>query len=468
MINKVAIYVRVSTTNQAEEGYSIDEQKDKLKSYCVIKDWNIYEIYTDGGFSGSNTERPALEKLIKDAKSRKFDTVLVYKLDRLSRSQKDTLYLIEDVFLKHDISFFSLQENFDTSSPFGKAMIGLLSVFAQLEREQIKERMQLGKVGRAKSGKAMAWITPPFGYDYNSTDGTLTLNPVQAPIVKIIFDEYISGVPIKKIADRLNEKGHIGKNTTWKPNSLRHLLKNSTYAGFTTFKGEEYEATSKAIIDRKTFQLAQMEVIKRRKETEKRTNNSRPYQSKYMLSGRLKCGHCGGRITLYVSKARKDGTKLLKYYCVNRKKSCESELYSLDHLEDIVTREIKKLQLDDEYLKSNFQQSESLFDKEALLEEIKKINNKIQKLNNLYISDLIDLKELKLKTETLKKDKKSIETQLEQTDEEKENEKKQQIIDKLLSVDFDAIDYERKKELVNMLIKKITVTKNEVNISWNI
>ena len=154
-INKVAIYVRVSTTNQAEEGYSIDEQKDKLKSYCQIKDWNVYKVYTDGGFSGSNTERPALEKLIKDAKNKKFDTVLVYKLDRLSRSQKDTLYLIEEVFIKNGIEFLSLQENFDTSTPFGKAMIGLLAVFAQLEREQIKERMQLGKLGRAKSGKSM-------------------------------------------------------------------------------------------------------------------------------------------------------------------------------------------------------------------------------------------------------------------------------------------------------------------------
>ena len=80
--HKVAIYVRVSTTSQADEGYSIDEQKAKLTSYCDIKDWNIYEIYTDGGFSGSNTERPALEQLIRDAKRKLFDTVLVYKLDR--------------------------------------------------------------------------------------------------------------------------------------------------------------------------------------------------------------------------------------------------------------------------------------------------------------------------------------------------------------------------------------------------
>ncbi|WP_306300491.1 recombinase family protein [Streptococcus sp. O1] len=87
-MNKVAIYVRVSTTSQAEEGYSIDEQVRKLKSYCDIKEWSVYDVYSDGGFSGASTNRPALERLINDAKKQEFDTVIVYKLDRLSRSQK--------------------------------------------------------------------------------------------------------------------------------------------------------------------------------------------------------------------------------------------------------------------------------------------------------------------------------------------------------------------------------------------
>src|SRR5699024_7512767 len=135
-------YVRVSTHDQAEEGYSIDEQIDKLKKYCEIMGWIVYDTYIDPGYSGSNIDRPGLKKLIRSAKQKNIDTVLSYKLDRLSRSQKDTLYLIEDVFIKHGVDFVSLNENFDTSTPFGKAMIGILSVFAQLEREQITERMQ--------------------------------------------------------------------------------------------------------------------------------------------------------------------------------------------------------------------------------------------------------------------------------------------------------------------------------------
>lgn len=136
-MKKVAIYVRVSTLEQAEEGYSVDEQINKLEKYSEIKEWSVYETYVDPGYTGSNIDRPGMQRLIADAKLKRFDAVLVYKLDRLSRSQKDTLHLIEDVFDKHNVSFVSLNENFDTSTPFGKAMIGILSVFAQLEREQI-------------------------------------------------------------------------------------------------------------------------------------------------------------------------------------------------------------------------------------------------------------------------------------------------------------------------------------------
>lgn len=238
--NKVAIYVRVSTTNQVEEGYSIDEQKDKLSSYCDIKDWNVYKVYTDGGFSGSNTDRPALESLIKDAKKRKFDTVLVYKLDRLSRSQKDTLYLIEDVFIKNGIEFLSLQENFDTSTPFGKAMIGLLSVFAQLEREQIKERMQLGKLGRAKAGKSMMWAITSYGYDYHRGTGDVTINPAQAVAVKFIFESYLSGRSITKLRDDLNEK--FPKEIDWSYRAVRAILDNPVYCGYNKYSGKSTRA----------------------------------------------------------------------------------------------------------------------------------------------------------------------------------------------------------------------------------
>ena len=149
-MKKVAIYVRVSTQEQAVEGYSISEQIDRLTKFSEAHSCKIYKVYTDPGFTGGIFVSVGLQKLFADCTQKRFDTVLVYKLDRLSRSQKDTLYIIEDLFLTNHVDFISMSENFDTSTPFGRAMIGILSVFAQLEREQIKERMAMGREGRAK------------------------------------------------------------------------------------------------------------------------------------------------------------------------------------------------------------------------------------------------------------------------------------------------------------------------------
>lgn len=141
---RAALYVRVSTDAQYEEGYSVDAQKEKLVQYCKLKDFSDYEFYIDGGWSGSNIDRPEMKRMIDDIVSHKVDSVIVYKLDRLSRSQKDTIFLLEDIFIPNNCSFISLNENFDTSTPYGKAMIGILSVFAQLERENIRERTRMG------------------------------------------------------------------------------------------------------------------------------------------------------------------------------------------------------------------------------------------------------------------------------------------------------------------------------------
>ena len=149
-----AIYIRVSTDIQAEEGYSIEAQKEQLTAYCVSKGIKNYDYYIDGGWSGSNIDRPEMQRLIKDVKDDKISHVIVYKLDRLSRSQKDTLYLIEDVFNPHNVDFVSLNESMDTSTPMGRLMLGILSAFAQLERENIAHRLNRGyKNYRDNGGK---------------------------------------------------------------------------------------------------------------------------------------------------------------------------------------------------------------------------------------------------------------------------------------------------------------------------
>lgn len=477
--NKVAIYVRVSTTNQAEEGYSIDEQKDKLTSYCDIKDWNIYEIYTDGGFSGSNTERPALEQLIRDAERKLFDTVLVYKLDRLSRSQKDTLFLIEDIFIKNGIEFLSLQENFDTSTPFGKAMIGLLSVFAQLEREQIKERMQLGKLGRAKAGKSMMWGRTSYGYDYQKETGSLIINPAQSLVVKYIFERYLDGRSITKLRDDLNER--YPKEISWNYRAVRGILSNPVYCGYNQYKGQLFPGEHEPIISEDVYKRTQEE-LKIRQRTAAEKTNPRPFQAKYMLSGLAQCGYCGAPLKLLMGMVRKDGTRFIRYEChqrhprktkgvtvYNNNVKCDSGFYEKDALENYVLTEISKLQDDTGYLDKIFSgDNAETIDRESYKKQIKELSKKLSRLNDLYIDDRITLEELQSKSAEFISMRATLETELENDPALRRDKRKADMRELLNAEKVFSMDYERQKILVRGIINKVQVMADKVVIRWKV
>lgn len=475
---KVAIYIRVSTTSQVEEGYSIDEQKDKLKSYCQIKDWNVYKVYTDGGFSGSNTERPALEKLIKDAKNKKFDTVLVYKLDRLSRSQKDTLYLIEEIFIKNGIEFLSLQENFDTSTPFGKAMIGLLAVFAQLEREQIKERMQLGKLGRAKSGKSMMWARTSYGYDYHRDTGAMTINELEAIAIRDIFESYLNGMSVTKIRDMLNDK--YPKTPNWHYRIVRGILANPVYCGYNQYKGHVFLGNHEPIITEEAFNKTQEE-LKIRQQTALEKFNPRPFRAKYMLSGIAQCGYCGAPLSITLGMIRKDGTRNIRYQCKNRfpratkgvtiyndNKKCDSGFYEKSDIEKYVIEQICKLQHDKKYVEELFADHGPSVDRVACQKQIDLLTNKISRLNDLYIDDRITLEELQTKSSEFSSQRAILEEELENDPALKRKNREAEMKKILKTDDILGMDYEHQKTIVRSLINKVRVTVDKIVIKWKI
>lgn len=284
---KVAGYVRVSTADQFEEGYSIPEQQDRIRKYCEAKGWTLAKIYTDGGYSGGKLERPAIQELIKDCK--KYDMVLVYKLDRLSRSQKDTLFLIEDVFKKNGVDFTSIQENFDTSTPFGMAMIGILSVFAQLEREQIRERMALGKQGKAKEGYWNSHVAP-VGYKYipgeGKEKGKLVIIEEEAKIVKDIYRMYLEGKSMRQISIYMSER-YSGRR--YNTNSLiSSILTNPVYYGMMRWDGEILQGNHDPIISKEEFDAAQ-------NIRNKGKGRNKGKQS-HLLTGIIYCAECGSRM----------------------------------------------------------------------------------------------------------------------------------------------------------------------------
>ena len=417
--------------------------------------------------------------MIKDAQNKLFDTVLVYKLDRLSRSQKDTLYLIEDIFLKNNIEFVSLLENFDTSTPFGRAVIGLLSVFAQLEREQIKERMQLGKLGRAKSGKSMMWAKTSYGYNYDKETGSMTVNEYEALAVKEIFTSYLAGMSITKLRDKIN--GEYPKQPAWSYRTIRGILANPVYCGLNQYKGQTFQGTHKAIISLDDFEQTQRELAKRQ-QTAKELSNPRPFQAKYMLSGLAQCGYCHAPLKVILGQKRKDGSRFKRYECYQRhprktkgvtvyndNKKCDSGYYDMELLEHYVLTRISQLQNDPEKIQELFSDDTSpAVDRQAIQKQIDSLTLKLSKLNDLYLDDRITLDELRSKSSDFIKQRTALEEEIKKASTDKQAGQRKKI-EKLLDASsvFD-MSYDNQKVIVRELIDKVQVTSDKIVIRWKI
>ena len=479
MIRKVAIYARVSTTNQAEEGYSIDGQIDSLEKYCEAMGWDVYNKYIDAGFSGGSLKRPEMANLINDVKKGLFDTVLVYKLDRLSRNVRDTLYLIKDVFNINKINFVSIQENIDTSSAMGTLFLTLLSAIAEFEREQIKERMQLGKLGRAKAGKSMMWGRTSYGYDYQKETGSLIINPAQSLVVKYIFERYLDGRSITKLRDDLNER--YPKEISWNYRAVRGILSNPVYCGYNQYKGQLFPGEHEPIISEDVYKRTQEE-LKIRQRTAAEKTNPRPFQAKYMLSGLAQCGYCGAPLKLLMGMVRKDGTRFIRYEChqrhprktkgvtvYNNNVKCDSGFYEKDALENYVLTEISKLQDDTGYLDKIFSgDNAETIDRESYKKQIKELSKKLSRLNDLYIDDRITLEELQSKSAEFISMRATLETELENDPALRRDKRKADMRELLNAEKVFSMDYERQKILVRGIINKVQVMADKVVIRWKV
>lgn len=317
----VASYIRVSTDEQAEQGISLAAQKNRIAAYCQAQGWSLRDCYCDDGWSGKDLNRPAMRKLIEDAKLGKFDHIIVIKLDRLSRRQKDVLYLLEDVFESNKIGFKSVTEPFDTTTPFGKAAIGMMAVFAQLERETIVERIKIAKREAARQGLYLGGPLP-YGYKYDRALKKVEINEPTADIVRFIFDEYLrSGCGYQRIAQTLTERkipcpGISSKD--WQRQSIRVILHNPFYAGFIKYGEDLNESKHKAIISSEKFFAAQ--------KLQHVRSACTPGAKTSLLSGILYCSECGARMRFKrVSANAKNPKKQQSYYvCYSQDGSSQS------------------------------------------------------------------------------------------------------------------------------------------------
>lgn len=420
---RVAIYVRVSTQEQAKEGYSISEQLSRLQKYCDAMSWVIHKKYIDPGYSGANTERPALQELIKDVKARLIDKVVVYKLDRLSRSQLDTLYLIEKVFLSNGTDFVSMNENFDTSTPFGRAMIGILAVFAQLEREQIKERMAMGREARVKSGKWKG-ARAPIGYDYDVNTGLLTVNEYEKMQILEAVDLFLNNTPLNKIETIFHEKGYRHKYGEWNTRTLKRILGNKIYIGKVSYNGEWYDGLHEGIIPLDVHEKLQ-KLLKIRRENYERLGIKHQQVTTY-LGGMLRCKQCGAKYGKQSGSFKKDGGRHLYYGCYSRIRkirkmvkdlNCKNKIWKAEILEAAIFDEIKKLALDHSYIQElkdhNANTDDELSDKINIINtEIEKIDNQISRFMDLYGLGTFTIEQVSNKINPLTEQKKRLENEL--------------------------------------------------------
>lgn len=421
---RIAIYIRVSTLEQANNNYSIGEQTERLQNYCKAMNWEIYKIYVDPGYSGANTDRPGLKSLIADVEEGLIDKVVVYKLDRLSRSQLDTLDLIENTFLKHSVDFVSMLENFDTSTPFGRAMIGILAVFAQLEREQFKERSAMGKEGRAKKGKFGGGRNIPIGYNYDKEKELLIINDYEAMQYLELVDLFLSGKSFRAIEKIFSDKGYRHKSGTWIPKTMRSVLRSKIYIGYISYKKQWYKAEHDPLIDEETYNKI-VALLDQRSETYKQTGGRAGVVSTY-LGGMLFCKKCGAKYGKD-SNGRKDkeGNKKYKYVCYSRSKkmrslvkdpNCKNKNWNLKELDEIVFNEIRKLATDPEYMnmiqEEKLKHSDNLNQVDIIKKEIKKIDEQISRFMDLYGIGKFTIDQVSNKVDPLNEQRRALEKEM--------------------------------------------------------
>ena len=480
----VGLYPRVSTEDQFRNGHSLDEQKERMLKLCDYKNYEVYKVYEDAGISAKNMNRPAFQEMIQDIKDGKINKIIVYKLDRLTRSIKD----LEEIctFLEeNNCSLESMCEDINTSTANGKFFIRMLTILAQLEIERTSERTKFGMVGAVKKGHFVG--RPPIGYD--KVDKKLVVNDIESEVIRRIFDLYIKGVAANAITKLLNEEKTL--NRKWIPTLVDRILSNEIYIGnyvhrktVSDEESQKFVGVAPAIIEEEVFNIAQIQ-------KEKNLKNYKRKQT-YIFMQSIKCPKCGTIMGGCSSKSH-TGEKHCYYQCANCKirvseKKIEKQMINfLDDMLDFfilidstykpylyqdIEKELKKcnkiideLNTKEKRIKSAF--VDGIVEEMVLKDELDFIKNQ-KKITEEKIKDLT----IKESTEDHKKEMRLIYNlkQLEQIKNKSYYVRKNHLWDKLSKeqkqelvfkyIDNISIEVDKKK---NVFIKKININKKEIN-----
>ena len=387
----VAIYIRVSTEDQAAEGYSISAQKERLEAFCKSQEWTITEYYIEEGQSAKSMDRPELQRLITDVKGGNLDIVLVYKLDRLTRSVLD-LYKLLSLFEAHKVAFKSATELYDTSTAIGRLFITLVAGLAQWERENLAERTRMGLIEMARQGKRPG-SGEPYGYTF--IDGQLVINPAEAAIIRKIYDMYCRGYGIRKIIAWLNNPAspiHSKSGKPWYDSTVSYILRNPLYMGKFVYGGytNKNKSNVRPIKPENIFQGSHEPIITEDTWIEvqnifrkKKGIAPRHASGVFPLTGIFFCGTCGGPMDGHTNRRVNSATRYYRCQNTYHKHTCDMRIWKSEYVEEQVIQQLEK-------------QADTLRD--AAAQEIRKGTSPVKNEEKKRLSaELRDMKAKKLK-----------------------------------------------------------------------
>ncbi|XZL97417.1 recombinase family protein [Clostridium perfringens] len=498
----IAIYCRVSTDEQAEFGYSIDEQKRLLEEWCKANDYIIYKCYSDRGISGKNIkDRPALKELLSDAKEGKFDMVISWKINRVSRKLEDVLKIV-NILEKNNITFKSYSEPFETDTPAGRMQFQMMALIGEFERGTIAQNVKMGMIAKAKSGNWCGGRV--LGYDLvpnNSPEeekkgkNKLEINEKEAEIVRFIFNEYSKGKGYKAITNQINKLGYkTKKGNNFSVGSIRDILTNPVYIGEIRYNVRQnwsekrrrninpnpirVKGKHEAIIDREVWDKVQLIL------ESKKGKPSRIYDGEYSLTGILRCPKCGaGMVISRTTNTLADGTKKrIAYYCCGNWKNkgtsvCNSNTIRVDKANEYVFKKIEELVSNEAMTKVvvkniNKERKDKVKPAKRLLgdidKELEKLDKRKRKIFEAYEDDIITKEEFQIrkdelneKIRILEEEKKPLlNTISEDVSEEIPYEFIKDILMNFSKVLNSSVSREQQKKLLHMIISEITMNES--------
>ncbi|MFA5604005.1 MAG: recombinase family protein [Bacilli bacterium] len=464
---KTAIYLRVSTEDQAKEGFSISAQKEKLTKYVEVNDWELYDYFIDDGISGKNiTDRPELTRLIELVKKKEINNVLVYKLDRLTRSVKDLINLIE-LFEQHECSFSSLTEKLDTSNAVGRMFIKIIGIFAEFERENLAERVSFGYEEKTRQGNYTN-TNGVYGYEYIIGKGNLVINEEEAELVRHTYQKYLNGKAMISIAKEYNQlEVPTKRGGNWSQSTIQSILTNNTYLGKVRYgvnkkiknKAFIVESEHEPIIDEFTFNRVQ-EIMKKRKHF-----NIKKFPSENAYFGSvLRCSKCGSRF--HPKQQKHNGKLYISYYCNNRQTAkCDCSGVSHNKILSSFEEYIKNITLDCEV--ENIDNSKNDKKLEKLSKELSSLENKRKRIQKLFINEEINSRDYKELLGDIDSQKNILNSSIISIKEEEVSAIDYSQIKGILTnikLNWEYLDIEQRKAFISQFIEHIEVDINNGNV----